>query len=55
MMINVGSITSNHDLIKSGITDSSLKKEKLPNNFIIHPVTIPAIMATNIPAPPRAE
>ena len=55
IIIAIGSIESNHALTKSGITESSLKKENLPNNPIINLTKIPATMATNIPPAPSAS
>ncbi len=51
--IPMGSRESNQARTKSGITESSLKKENLPNIPTIYPENIPAMMAMNIPPAPR--
>ena len=53
--IPIGRRESNHARTKSGITESSLKKENLPNCPITHPEKMPAIMAINIPPAPIAS
>ena len=49
-----GNNASNHCLTKSGITESSLKKEKCPNRLKIAQTNNPVAIALNIPPAPNA-